>query len=154
MHLDLASQLLAAGQCHWAFYVLQHALPTKQAALRSFLHAFHCLLEQYTPVWIQSAEQTDFIERELRVPVVWMEGAKVRGGLLRGRAGRACCLDGGCERTSAFEAPQSSCEGELDAPAAWMEAVSERVLADYGFIVNKASWRGELLGALGTCRAP
>lgn len=82
--MDYVAELLAAGQCHWALYVLQHSLaPTSPlgragtAGAPQVQRLAQEVLALYCPVWSTSEEQRAFIETDLGMPLAWMDQAQV-----------------------------------------------------------------------------
>ncbi|KAF5726971.1 hypothetical protein HS088_TW22G00657 [Tripterygium wilfordii] len=73
LDMGLISQLLCAGKCHWAIYVVLH-MPRHDDY--PYLHATIVweILFQYCEFWSSEESQREFIE-ELGIPIPWMHEA-------------------------------------------------------------------------------
>eukprot|EP00897_Mesotaenium_endlicherianum_P008841 jgi/Mesen1/7986/ME000425S07193 len=75
LHMDFAAQLLAAGQCHLAIYVILHMPPSPaHPGLRE--KAVREILELYCDTWASSEEQRTFLEADLGVPSALLHAAE------------------------------------------------------------------------------
>lgn len=75
LDMTFVSQLLCAGQCHWAIYVVLH-MPHREDY--PFLHGntIREILFQYCEIWSTNDSQWEFIEN-LGIPSAWLHEAVV-----------------------------------------------------------------------------
>eukprot|EP00850_Spirogloea_muscicola_P003561 SM000014S00349 [mRNA] locus=s14:832041:845743:- [translate_table: standard] len=74
LHMGLADQLLAIGQCHWAIYVILH-MPRSENFPYLHERAVETILTQYVEDWTNSEEQREAL-LDLHLPSPWMHSAE------------------------------------------------------------------------------
>ena len=74
--MDFAAQLLSAGQCHLAVYVMHH-MATSAEHPEVLERAIRSVLDLYCPLWVESREQKAFMEEYLKVPPHWLAASEV-----------------------------------------------------------------------------
>ncbi|BBN00670.1 nuclear pore complex protein Nup98-Nup96 [Marchantia polymorpha subsp. ruderalis] len=75
LHMNFAAQLLAAGVCHWAIYVVLH-IPANPEFPGLHEKVIKEILCQYCESWSNSSVQQTFLEQELGIPAEWLHGAQ------------------------------------------------------------------------------
>ena len=76
LSMDFAAQLLSAGQCHLAVYVMHH-MATSAEHPEAVQRAIRSVLDLYCPLWVESREQRAFLEGFLKVPPHWLAASEV-----------------------------------------------------------------------------
>ena len=74
LSMDFAAQLLSAGQCHLAVYVMLHLATSAEHSEREreVERAIRKVLDLYCPLWVEGGEQRAFMEGYLKIPPHWL----------------------------------------------------------------------------------